>query len=121
MYAFTRVPENWEFELAGYTNVSGGLKPDPAWVEADQKAAKYYAKTGLRSSETVRKDAARLSMAIQGTDRLIKVKPLLEDPLDTYPPAAGIQQWRVSDAAATRGTLRGLWLLTIAPDGRYPL
>jgi hypothetical protein len=29
VYAFTRLPELWEFELGGYTNVSGGIKDNP--------------------------------------------------------------------------------------------
>ncbi len=120
VYGFTRVPENWEFELAGYTNVSGGLAMDPSWVAQDRQAAAYYAKTGLPSAETRLKDNARLSMSVSGPNRLIKVKPLLADPLDTYPPGRGIPQWRVSELAAQRGTLRGNWLLELKPGDRYP-
>jgi hypothetical protein len=88
VYGFPRVPENWEFEVRGYTNVSGGLTMDPAWTAADRSAAAYYAKTGMRSSETVLKDNARASMVILGPNRLIKVKPLLEDPSTRIRPAA---------------------------------
>ena len=120
VYAFTRVPENWEFEVAGYTNVSGGMPISSDWVEADRKAAAYYANTGVRSSETVLKDNARASMTIYGENRLIKVKPLLDDPLDTYPPGHGIPQWRVSKQAADEGTLQGELLQVIQPGERYP-
>jgi len=121
VYAFTRVPENWEFEAAGYTNVSGGMPMPSAWVEADRKAAPYYAKTGMPSSETRLKDNARASMTVYGEDRLIKVKPLLDDPLDTYPPGHGIPQWRVSKAAAEKGTLQGDLLRVIQPGENYPV
>ncbi len=120
-YAFTRVPENWEFEVAGYTNVSGGTERPAGWVEADRKAAAYYANTGMRNSETVLKDNARASMTVYGENRLIKVKPLLDDPLDTYPPGHGIPQWRVSKAAADKGTLQGDLLQVIQPGEKYPL
>src|SRR5579862_438500 len=115
VYAFTRVPENWEFDVKGYTNVSGGLALDPAWIAADRNAAAYYAKTGMRSSETILKENARASMAIVGPNRLIKVRPLLEDPADTFPPGHGIPQWRVSELAASRGTLHGELLLMLKP------
>jgi hypothetical protein len=120
VYAFTRLPENWEFEVAGYTNVSGGMSISSDWVEADRKAAPYYAKTGMRSSETVLKDNARASMTIYGENRLIKVKPLLDDLLDTYPPGRGIPQWRVSKEAAEKGTLQGDLLRVIQPGQNYP-
>jgi hypothetical protein len=90
------------------------------WVEADRKAAPYYAKTGMRSSETVLKDNARASMTIYGENRLIKVKPLLDDLLDTYPPGRGIPQWRVSKEAAEKGTLQGDLLRVIQPGQNYP-
>lgn len=121
VYAFTRVPENWEFEVAGYTNVSGGLPISSDWLEADRELALYYAKTGMRNSETRLKDNARSIMTIYGEDRLIKVKPLLDDPLDTYPPGHGIPQWRVSKVSAEKGTLQGELLQVIQPGGRYPL
>ena len=121
VYAFTRVPENWEFEVAGYTNVSGGMPMPSEWVEADRKAAAYYAKTGLSSSETRLKENARASMTIYGEDRLIKVKPLLDDPLDTYPPGHGIPQWRVSKEAAAKGTLQGELLQVIQQGESYPM
>jgi len=120
VYAFTRVPENWEFEVAGYTNVSGGMPMPSNWVEADRQAAAYYAKTGMRSSETVLKDNARASMTIYGENLLIKVKPLLDDPLDTYPSGRGIPQWRVSKEAAEKGTLQGELLQVIEPGENYP-
>ena len=121
VYAFTRAPENWEFEVAGYTNVSGGMSISSDWVEADRKAAAYYAKTGMRSSETVLKDNARASMTIDGENRLIKIKPLLDDPFDTYPPGHGIPQWRVSTEAAEKGTLQGDLLHVIQPGEKYPV
>jgi len=121
VYAFMRVPENWEFEVAGYTNVSGGMSISADWVAADRKAAAYYAKTGVRSSETVLKDNARASMTIYGENRLIKVKPLLDDPLDTYPPGHGIPQWRVSKEAAAKGTLQGELLQVIQQGESYPM
>jgi hypothetical protein len=62
VYGFTRIPINSEFELGGYTNSSGGMRPDPHWVQADRSAAKYYANTGLLDSDTVRKNMARASM-----------------------------------------------------------
>jgi hypothetical protein len=120
VYAFTRVPENWEFEVSGYTNVPGGQAIDHKWVAADRDAAAYYAKTGMRSSETVLKDNARASMMCSGPNRLIKVYPLLEDPSDTFPPGRGIPQWRVSEIAAERGTLHGELLLVLKPGERYP-
>jgi hypothetical protein len=120
VYGFTRVPENWEFEVTGYTNVSGGMTMDPAWVAADRNAAAYYAKFGMRSSETVLKDNARASMMISGRNRLIKVKPLLDDPFDPYPPGQGIPQWHVSKIAAERGTLHGELLVVVKPGERYP-
>jgi hypothetical protein len=120
VYGFTRVPENWEFEVAGYTNVSGGLAMDPAWVTQDRQAAAYHAKTGLPNAETRLKENARPSMSISGPNRLIKVKPLLDDPLDTYPPGRGIPQWRVSELAAQRRTLRGELLLELKPGDTYP-
>jgi hypothetical protein len=46
VYGFTRVPENAEFELAGYTNSSGGMPFDPRWAQADRDAAKYHTWTG---------------------------------------------------------------------------
>jgi hypothetical protein len=121
VYRFTRVPENWEFEVAGYTNVSGGLAMDPAWVAQDRLAAAYHAKTGVPNAETRLKNNARASMSVSGPNRLIKVKPLLDDPLDTYPPGRGIPQWRVSELAAQRGTLRGELLLVLKPGDRYPV
>jgi hypothetical protein len=121
VYGFPRVPNNWEFELGGYTNVSGGMAMDPAWVAADRSSAAYYAKTGTRSSETVLKDNARSCMTIAGPDRLIKVKPLLEDPFDTYPPGRGIPQWRISETAENRRTLHGKFLLMVKPGQRYPV
>ncbi len=120
VYGFSRIPENWEFELAGYTNVSGGMKTDTAWVAADRAAALYYANSGMRSAETVRMDNARSSMTISGPNRLIKVKPLLGDPTDTYPPGQGIPQWRVSELAAARGSLQGRLLFLVQPGERYP-
>lgn len=84
VYGFTRVPENSEFELAGYTNSSGGMQPDPKWVQADRAAAKYHAATGIPDSETVRKNAARASMTIKGDNRLVKVVPLIGG--DAFPP-----------------------------------
>lgn len=120
VYGFTRVPENWEFDVKGYTNVSGGQAIDPAWVAADRNAAAYYAKTGMRSSETVLKDNARASMTSSGPNRLIQVYPLLEDPSETFPPGQGIPQWRVSAIAAERGTLHGELLLVLKPGERYP-
>lgn len=120
VYGFTRVPENWEFEVAGYTNVSGGLAMDPAWVTQDRQAAAYHARTGLPNAETRLKENARSSMSISGPNRLIKVKPLLDDPLDTYPPGRGIPQWRVSELAAQRRTLRGELLLELKPGDPYP-
>jgi hypothetical protein len=121
VYAFTRVPENWEFEVAGYTNVSGGLAMNPEWVAQDRLAAAYHAKTGVPSSETKLKENARFTMSISGPNRLIKVKPLLDDPLDTYPPGRGIPQWRVSELAAQRGTLHGELLMVLKPGDTYPV
>ena len=121
MYGFTRVPENWEFELAGYTNVSGGMAMDPAWVAQEQRAAAYNARTGVPCSETRLKNNARLSMTVSGPDRLIKVKPLLGDPLDTYPSGRGIPQWRVSQKAAKQATLHGELLLVLNPGDVYPV
>lgn len=120
VYAFNRVPENWEFDVKGYTNVSGGMNIDPKWLAADAAAAGYYAKTGMRSSETVLKDNARASMTVTGPNRLIKIKPILDDPSDPYPPGMGIPQWRVSDQAAQKGTLHGDLLFLIKPGNVYP-
>ena len=72
VYGFTRVPGNSEFELGGYTNSSGGIQPDPKWIQADLAAAKYHAATGLPESETVRKNAARARMTVQGDNRLVR-------------------------------------------------
>lgn len=116
-----RVPENWEFEVGGYTNVSGRMSISSEWAEAERKTAAYYAKTGMPSSETRLKDNSRASTTVYGENRLIKVKPLLEDPWDTYPPGHGIPQWRVSSAAAERGTLQGELLNVIRPGEEYPL
>ncbi len=120
VYAFTRLPENWEFDVKGYTNVSGGLNIDPEWAAADRQAAAYYARTGMRSSETVLKDNARASMTISGPNRLIKVKPLLSDPNDPYPAGKGIPQWRVSELAAQRKSLQGTLFLLLKPGDSYP-
>lgn len=120
VYAFTRVPENWEFELQGYTNVSGGLQTDPAWVRSDRAAAKYHAATGTLDSETIRKNMVRANMTVNGSDRRVKVKPLLVDPNDPYPPGAGIPQWRVSDKATQLSTLRGNLLIVLQPGASYP-
>jgi hypothetical protein len=120
VYAFTRVPENWEFDLKGYTNVPGGMNIDPKWVAADLQASAYYARTGVRSSETVLKDNSRASMTASGPNRLIKVKPLLLDPDDPYPPGKGIPQWRVSELAAQRKSLHGDLFLVIKPGDAYP-
>jgi len=121
VYALTRVPDNWEFDVKGYTNSSGGMKTDPNWEKAEKMASAYYAKTGVRSSETVLRDNARATMTVTGSDRLIKIKPLLDDPNDTYPPGAGIPQWRVSDLAAQRGTVHGSLLFVIRPGALYPI
>ena len=120
VYAFTRVPETWEFEVAGYTNVSGGMKTDPSWAAADKAAAAYYERTGLRSSETVLKDNARAVMTIHGSNCLVKIKPLQSGPSDTYPPGRGIPQWRVSDEAARQQTLVGRLLFELKPGAAYP-
>ena len=99
------------------------MKTDRAWVAADRAADLYYANYanyGMRNSKTVRMDNARSSMTISGPNRLIKVKPLLDDPTDTYAPGQGIPQWRVSEAAATRGTLQGRLLFPVQPGERYP-
>jgi hypothetical protein len=121
VYGFTRVPENWEFDPKGYTNVSGGMNIDPQWAAADRQASAYCSKTGVRSSEAVRKDNARASMTAAGLDRLVKIKPLLDDPNDPYPPGEGIPQWRVSQLAVERETLRGDLLFVIKPGELYPL
>jgi hypothetical protein len=121
VYGFTRVPDYWEFELAGYTNVSGGLEMDPAWVAQEQLAAAYHANTGMAGAATRLKNNARSSMTVLGPDRLIKVKPLLEDPFDSYPAGHGIPQWRVSKKAADLGTLRGELLVVLQPGDRYPV
>jgi hypothetical protein len=118
VYAFTRIPEDWEFEVAGYTNVSGGMKTDPSWDAADKAAAAYYQKTGLQSSQARLKTNARATMTVNGSNRLIKVKPLLDG--NSYPPGLGIPQWRVSDAAARQGTLSGILLFVVEPGTRYP-
>jgi hypothetical protein len=118
VYGFTRVPENSEFELAGYTNSSGGMRPDPSWVEADRAAAQYHANTGLPDSETVRKNAARASMSVIGDNRLVKVVPLSDGV--SFPPGAGIPQWKLSELSAQRGTMHGELLFLINPGERYP-
>ena len=120
VYAFQRVPEIFEFELKGYTNVPGGMAPDPAWVAAERAAAPYYKRTGLDDAETVRKKAARATMTVRGENRLVKIKPLIAVTSD-YPPGRGIPQWRITDRAAQLGALTGVLVTTISLDGRYPL
>ncbi len=118
VYGFTRVPNNWEFELEGYTNSSGGLQPDPDWVRAERASARYYAVTGLPDSTTVRKNGARADMSAKCDGRLVKIVPLIDG--DSYPPGRGIPQWRVSNLAAQQGTLKGELLFVIHPGERYP-
>jgi hypothetical protein len=118
VYAFTRVPDDWEFELAGYTNVSGGLKVDASWAAADRAAAPYLNKWGLKSSQARLKENARATMTIHGGNRLIKVKPLIDG--NNYPPGLGIPQWAVSDSAAQRHTLTGKLLFVLQPGTVYP-
>jgi hypothetical protein len=118
VYGFTRVPENAEFELAGYTNSSGGMPSDPNWAQADRDAAKYHTNTGLHDSETIRKNAARASMSVKGVNRLVKVMPMIDG--DSFPPGAGIPQWKVSKLAAHQGMLKGQLLFVISPGESYP-
>jgi len=40
------VPENWEFDVKGYTNVSGGMTIDPKWAAADRAASDQAAQKG---------------------------------------------------------------------------
>jgi hypothetical protein len=120
VYAFTRIPDIWEFELKGYTNVSGGIDANPVWAAADRAASEYYKRTGMKDSETMRKTAARTAMTIVGENRLVKVKPLIQVQGD-YPPGLGIPQWRVSDKAAALRTLIGTLIGTIPRGGRYSL
>lgn len=85
------------------------------------QALAYYAKTGMRSSETVLKDNARESMTVTGPNRLVKIKPLLDDSNDTYPPGSGIPQWRITELAAQQGTLHGNLLFVIEPGKLCPM
>lgn len=121
VYAFTRVPELWEFDVKGYTNVSGGLNISPEWALAEQKAAAYYANTGMKDSVTRLKASARATMTVTGIDRLVKVRPLLDDPFDSYPAGSGIPQWRVSERAAREETLYGELLFVLGQGQAYPL
>jgi hypothetical protein len=118
VYGFMRVPTNSEFELGGFTNSSGGMRPDPGWVQADRAAARYYASTGLLDSDSVRKNLARASMTPRGDDRLVKVVPLIDG--QSFPPGAGIPQWKVSELAARQGTLMGELLFVINGGESYP-
>ena len=120
VYAFTRVPETWEFEVAGYTNVSGGMKVDESWVAADKAAARYHERFPIPNSQAKLKNNARATMTIHGSNCLVKLKPLLWDPADTYPPGRGIPQWRVSDDAARQQTLVGRLLFELKPGAAYP-
>ena len=68
------------------------MPPDPKWVRADRAAARYHAATGLPDSETVRKNAARVSMTVKGDNRLVKVVPLIGG--DAFPPGLEFRSGR---------------------------
>jgi hypothetical protein len=121
VYAFRRVPEPWEFEVRGYTNVSGGLDLSPEWKAAESAAAAYHKRYAIPDAVTRMKNNARATMTATGPDRLVKVKPVIWDPDDSYPPGSGIVQWRVSELAGERGVLLGDLLTTLKPGDLYPL
>jgi hypothetical protein len=119
VYAFTRVPELWEFELGGYTNVSGGIKENPFPLTPAEIL--YYARNPqIARPEAIRKQNARAEMSVHGENRLVKVRPILWDDQDTYPPGSGIPQWRISPRAADLRTLTGILLMTLEPGRIYP-
>jgi hypothetical protein len=57
-------------------------------------------------------------MSVRGVNRLVKVVPLIDG--HSFPPGAGIPQWKVSKLAAHQGTLQGDLLFVINPGEIYP-
>jgi hypothetical protein len=121
-YRRTRLSRGWyllflldpvsagEFELHGYTHFSGGkAKDSPLTAEQDLRAR------GV-DVDRIKRRQAEERFKIHGPDRIAKVVPVIDHSgIETYPPGAGIPQWRLGVGVTKRFKVKAF----VAPGQIY--
>lgn len=108
---FEETPQAHQFELAGYSQLSGGIERGHLPENAGNPTVEEQAKAqGMLDVARVKTELARDTFVTAGTKRLAKVIPVGDhDPLveTPYPPGSGIPQWKLTKGVTLRGRVIG--------------
>ncbi len=94
-----RLPQWYEFEVAGYSHLSGGVVQGHLPAPPDRRPVDKVLRDQGADVVRIKKQLAKETFTLQGPNRLAKVVPLAgEMPLSTfpeYPQGSGVPQWRL--------------------------
>jgi hypothetical protein len=97
------VPRVDEFEVRGYSHLSGGVVQGHLPSPPDPRNAEQRLHDGGYDLARIKSSLIGNSFRIDGPERLAKVLPVRSEfGLDDYPPGTGIAQWTLTRAKAFR-------------------